>query len=127
MSQPRSTVDHSRRKLLLAGLAAVSTTPAVQDATLLAQESQSEAKLNDQSRLSYDSAQIQNWRIGLILQTPVACTDVLATFAVPMDWPEQKVTVRGDRSTAYANVVTVLDICKGAGIQEPYLDTVLTD
>ncbi len=38
--------------------------------------------------------------------------------------PEQKVTVRGDRSTAYANVVTVLDICKGSGIQEPYLDTV---
>jgi hypothetical protein len=95
MSQPRSTVDHSRRKLLLAGLAAVSTTTAVQDATLLGQESQSEAKLNDQSRLSYDSAQIQNWRIGLILQTPVACTDVLATFAVPMDWPEQKVTVTG--------------------------------
>lgn len=39
--------------------------------------------------------------------------------------PEQKVTVRGDRSTAYANVVRVLDICKGAGIQEPYLETVL--
>jgi biopolymer transport protein ExbD len=39
--------------------------------------------------------------------------------------PEQKVTVRGDRDTAYANVVTVLDICKGAGIQEPFLDTVL--
>jgi biopolymer transport protein ExbD len=38
---------------------------------------------------------------------------------------EQKVTVRGDRSTAYANVVRVLDICKHAGIQEPYLDTVL--
>jgi biopolymer transport protein ExbD len=39
--------------------------------------------------------------------------------------PDQKVTVRGDRNTAYANVVRVLDICKGAGIQEPYLDTVL--
>jgi len=40
--------------------------------------------------------------------------------------PDQKVTVRGDRGTAYANVVTVLDICKGSGIQEPYLDTVIT-
>jgi biopolymer transport protein ExbD len=40
---------------------------------------------------------------------------------------DQKVTVRGDRTTAYANIVAVLDICKGAGIQEPYLDTVLTD
>ncbi len=39
--------------------------------------------------------------------------------------PEQKVTVRGDRATAYANVVRVLDICKGAGVQEPYLDTVI--
>ena len=39
--------------------------------------------------------------------------------------PKQKVTVRGDRGTAYANVVTVLDICKACGIQQPYLDTVL--
>jgi biopolymer transport protein ExbD len=41
--------------------------------------------------------------------------------------PEQKVTVRGDRTTAYANIVAVLDICKGSGIQEPYLDTILGD
>jgi biopolymer transport protein ExbD len=41
--------------------------------------------------------------------------------------PEQKVTVRGDRGTAYANVVRVLDICKAGGIQEPYLDTVLPE
>jgi biopolymer transport protein ExbD len=39
--------------------------------------------------------------------------------------PQQKVTVRGDRITAYSNVVRVLDICKNAGIREPYLDTVL--
>ncbi len=39
--------------------------------------------------------------------------------------PQQKVTVRGDRHTAYANIVRVLDICKGNGIQEPYLDTVV--
>ncbi len=41
--------------------------------------------------------------------------------------PEQKVTVRGDRRTPYSNVVRVLDICKGAGVLEPYLDTVLSD
>ena len=41
--------------------------------------------------------------------------------------PNQKVTVRGDRSVAYAHVVHVLDICKGAGIQEPYLDTVMRE
>ncbi|MEE8169004.1 MAG: biopolymer transporter ExbD [Phycisphaerae bacterium] len=39
--------------------------------------------------------------------------------------PKQKVTVRGDRTTAYENVVRALDVCKLAGIQEPYLDTVL--
>ena len=39
--------------------------------------------------------------------------------------PGQKVTVRGDRHVAYGRVVAVLDICKGSGIQEPYLDTVL--
>ncbi len=39
--------------------------------------------------------------------------------------PDQKVTLRGDRTTAYANIVRVLDICKGAGVQEPYLDTIL--
>lgn len=38
--------------------------------------------------------------------------------------PQQKVTVRGDRRTAYVNVMRVLDVCKGSGVQEPYLDTV---
>ncbi len=41
--------------------------------------------------------------------------------------PEQKVTVRGDRGTAYANIIQVLDTCKSEGIQEPYLDTVVTE
>jgi biopolymer transport protein ExbD len=41
--------------------------------------------------------------------------------------PDQKVTVRGDRRTAYDNVVRVLDVCKASGIQEPFLDTVLTE
>lgn len=39
--------------------------------------------------------------------------------------PDQKVTVRGDRTTAYENIVRVLDICKECKVQEPYLDTVL--
>jgi biopolymer transport protein ExbD len=38
--------------------------------------------------------------------------------------PDQKISVRGDRTTAYANVVRVLDICKASGAQEPYLDTI---
>ncbi len=39
---------------------------------------------------------------------------------------DQKVTVRGDRASSYEAIVRVLDICKGAGIQEPFLDTVPT-
>jgi biopolymer transport protein ExbD len=50
----------------------------------------------------------------------------LITDAVKAN-PQQKVTVRGDRGTAYANVVRVLDICKGSGVQEPYLDTVMRE
>ena len=38
--------------------------------------------------------------------------------------PEQKVTVRADKSATYDRVVGVLDACKAAGIQDPYLDTV---
>jgi biopolymer transport protein ExbD len=51
--------------------------------------------------------------------------DALATLvheAVSAN-PNQKVSVRGDRATAYANVVRVLDVCKGAGVQEPFLET----
>jgi biopolymer transport protein ExbD len=38
--------------------------------------------------------------------------------------PDQKISIRGDRTTAYANIVRVLDICKASGAQEPYLDTI---
>jgi biopolymer transport protein ExbD len=48
----------------------------------------------------------------------------IVTQAIALN-PEQKVTVRGDRTTAYANIVRVLDVCKGAGVQAPFLDTVL--
>ena len=32
-----------------------------------------------------------------------------------------------DRGTAYANIIQLLDVCKSEGIQEPYLDTVVTE
>ncbi len=38
--------------------------------------------------------------------------------------PSQKVTIRGDRAASYEAIVRVLDVCKGAGIPEPFLDTV---
>lgn len=39
--------------------------------------------------------------------------------------PEQKVTIRGDRNVAYEHIVTALDICKGSGVAQPFLDTVI--
>ena len=38
--------------------------------------------------------------------------------------PDQKVSVRGDRTAPYANIAAVLDTCKGAGVQQPYLETI---
>jgi biopolymer transport protein ExbD len=40
---------------------------------------------------------------------------------------EQKVSIRGDRATPYQNIVAVLNVCKAGGVQEPFLDTVLTE
>lgn len=56
---------------------------------------------------------------------PVSEDDLrgMVTTAVQAN-PNQKVNVRGDRATSYGQVARVLDICKGAGIQEPFLDTV---
>ena len=50
----------------------------------------------------------------------------IAGFRVREEMPlGTKVTLRGDKATPYANIVDVLDVCKGNGIQEPYLDTVI--
>ncbi|MEO1009218.1 MAG: biopolymer transporter ExbD [Planctomycetota bacterium] len=38
--------------------------------------------------------------------------------------PDQKVSVRGDKDIAYGSIVRVLDVCKAAGVQQPFLDTV---
>lgn len=38
----------------------------------------------------------------------------------------QKVNVRGDRDAAYGMVARALDICKQAGIAEPFLQTIPT-
>ena len=39
--------------------------------------------------------------------------------------PQQKVTIRGDKRVAYEHIVVALDLCKGAGVAEPFLDTVV--
>lgn len=37
--------------------------------------------------------------------------------------PDRKVTVRGDRDASYGAIAGALDLCKRAGVSEPYLDT----
>ena len=37
---------------------------------------------------------------------------------------DQKVSVRGDKDIAYGTIARVLDVCKAAGAQQPFLDTV---
>ena len=44
--------------------------------------------------LSFEDQPIQHWRVGMSLTTPVTCTNVLATFPIPTNWPEQVVTLR---------------------------------
>lgn len=38
--------------------------------------------------------------------------------------PGQKVSVRGDRAVPYGTIARVLDVCKAAGVPQPFLDTV---
>lgn len=40
--------------------------------------------------------------------------------------PSQKVNLRGDRASSYASISHVLDLCKAAGITEPYLASIPT-
>ncbi|KAA1261501.1 Transglutaminase-like superfamily protein [Rubripirellula obstinata] len=49
-------------------------------------------QLNADSVLRYESPRTDRWKFGMILETPTTLSNALATFVVPMDWPEQKIT-----------------------------------
>ena len=87
MKQPNlSPKSCSRRKLLsVAGLTAAATTCGFSTAIT------GEAAAQE---LNYQEQPISHWRVGFELTTPVTCTNVLATFPVPTEWPEQTVTER---------------------------------
>ncbi|MEM9645719.1 MAG: transglutaminase domain-containing protein [Planctomycetota bacterium] len=44
-----------------------------------------------ESRVSFVDEQTQRWRVGLKLQARSSLQNVLATFPIPVDWPEQSV------------------------------------
>lgn len=61
-----------------------------------------------------------------IVAGKVVSSDALAEMirgAVAVN-PGQKVSIRGDRAAAYEHVARTLDVCKGAGVNEPYLETI---
>jgi biopolymer transport protein ExbD len=62
-----------------------------------------------------DGAPVDDPRLQQLLDSAVAVN------------PDQKVTIRGDKATPYAQIAHVLDLCKAAKVQEPYLDTVLAE
>ncbi len=89
-----------RRQILTAGLVTVATAVIRSDRSVLADETREggedaaddTAATGPQWRLSYDSPKAERWRIGMRLDTNgVACKDILATFPIPMPWPEQTV------------------------------------
>jgi hypothetical protein len=95
LPQPRD-----RRRFLATGLVTVATAITGGSGWAFADESLDggdeatgeTAETGTQWRLSYDSPKTERWRIGMRLDTNgVACKDVLATFPIPMPWPEQTV------------------------------------
>jgi len=66
------------------------------------------------SRIEYASPQIQNWRIGLLLEPSVTCADVFATFPIPIEWPEQKVTLTNQVVDPLVTAWEAKDLAGGA-------------
>jgi hypothetical protein len=66
------------------------------------------------ARLSYDQPQVQKWRIGLILNTPVALANVFATFPIPRDWPEQTVTLSSQTIDNAVSKWELREVAEGA-------------
>ncbi|MGV3483726.1 MAG: transglutaminase-like domain-containing protein [Planctomycetaceae bacterium] len=75
----------------------------------------SDADAAPAERLIYDSPRTQRWQIGLKLDTNgVTCNEVLATFPVPTDWPEQTVKVVSQQIDPSVSRWDVRDLPGGA-------------
>ncbi len=92
MNEP-TRICTSRRTMIASILSGAAVSGLGLSPFAFAQETDPAREESAPTRLEYQNPQTQTWRIGLVLQTPVTCTNVLATFPVPRDWPEQKVRV----------------------------------
>ena len=69
-------------------------TPSLLTPSLVAQEAADAVAANEAGLLTYESPRTQIWKVGLSLDTGGAnCANVVATFPIFMNWPEQKVTL----------------------------------
>lgn len=68
----------------------------------------------DSSAPSYSDAKPFNWQFGMKLNTPVTFTAGLATFPIPMDWPEQTVTVSNRDVSGPVSQLQMRDLAGGA-------------
>ena len=68
-----------------------------------------------ESPIVYAEPRTQRWRIGLKVDaSAVTCNDVLATFPVPTDWPEQTVTVVSQEVAPVINRWAIRNLPGGA-------------
>ncbi|MEM8671053.1 MAG: transglutaminase domain-containing protein [Planctomycetota bacterium] len=118
MLEPRKLTRLNRRQVMsrqiVAGALAATSITSCWNASAAWSQTSSDSETTEDSPLKYESPQVQNWRIGVILETPVSCTNVLATFVVPRDWPEQKVTVTGQNVSPLVTAWKTRDLPAGA-------------
>jgi transglutaminase-like putative cysteine protease len=62
----------------------------------------------------YSDATTFDWQFGMKLRTPVTFTNGLATFPIPMDWPEQTVTITSRDVSAGVTQMQMRDLPGGA-------------
>lgn len=65
-------------------------------------------------RISFDAPKSSTWKVGLVLDTPVTCLNVLATFPLPVNWPEQTVTVKNQVVDPRIKAWKIRDLSAGA-------------
>ena len=98
----------NRRSLLAGGVAAATSF------SLARGQEPATASASTDARITYEAPKTQQWRVGLVLETSVTCTNVFATFPVPMNWPEQEVTVVSKNIDRRVRNWEVRDVAKGA-------------
>jgi hypothetical protein len=67
-----------------------------------------------QDGIQLTDPQVQRWEIGLIVEATGACTGIVATVPVPMDWPEQQVREISRDVSSQVGTLRFRDLSDGA-------------